>query len=141
MACEYVGACHSALRSRVEVRPVWASMFAVDGTPSTDLPTTPTPGPNQLLAARMGIVMGTSHHEPMSRNQKEFNTFGHGNWNFSSNKEFLEEFWTYGAERAKGLGDGETLFTVGMRGNGDLPLDGADVPVSGVAGLSPQSTH
>jgi len=106
-------------------------MFAVDGTDtSKGLPSIRTPGPNQLLAARMGVIVRTSHHEPMARNQKEFNTFGHGDWNFSSNKELLEEFWRYGAERAKGLGDGETLFTVGMRGNGDLPLDGADVPMS-----------
>ncbi len=107
---------------------VSASMFAVDGTDiSSGLPPHLTPGPNQLLAERMGVVMGTSHHEPMSRNQKEFNTFGRGEWNFTSNQDFLEGFWRYGVERARGL---ETVFTVGMRGNGDLPLGGANVPVS-----------
>ncbi len=50
-----------------------------------------------------------------------------GIWNFTTNSEFLEQFWTYGAERAKGL---DTLLTMGMRGNGDLPLPGANIPVS-----------
>jgi hypothetical protein len=52
-------------------------MFAVDGQDvSHGLPDQPTPGPNQALADRMGVVMGTSHHEPMSRNQKEYTTWG-----------------------------------------------------------------
>jgi hypothetical protein len=101
-------------------------MFSVDGLKleNNRLPSTPTAGPNQELAARMGIVMGTSHHEPMGRNQKEYTTWGTGPWNFEENEEFLTDFWKYGAERAKGK---ETLFTVGMRGDGDLPLDGANV--------------
>lgn len=107
---------------------VWASMFAVDGQDvAAGLPSRPTAGPNQALAERMGVVMGTSHHEPMSRNQKEFNDFGTGEWDYSINKEFLDGFWRYGAMRAKNM---ETVFTIGMRGNGDLPLDGANVEVS-----------
>lgn len=101
-------------------------MFSVDGMDLADgkLPAEPTPGPNQLLAGRMGIVMGTSHHEPMARNQKEYTTWGTGPWNYEENQDFLVDFWKYGAERAKGF---DTLFTVGMRGDGDLPLDGANV--------------
>jgi hypothetical protein len=101
-------------------------MFSVDGLELENgrLPSTPTAGPNQELAARMGIVMGTSHHEPMARNQKEYTTWGTGPWNYEENEEFLTDFWKYGAERAKGK---ETIFTVGMRGDGDLPLDGANV--------------
>lgn len=104
--------------------PVWASMFAVDGV--DELVSPATPGPNQSLAERMGVVMGTSHHEPMSRNQKEFTTWGEGEWDFRTNGDWLQEFWKYGAERAK---ECETVYTVGMRGDGDLPLDGADVPL------------
>ncbi|BEJ01309.1 hypothetical protein CcaverHIS631_0511660 [Cutaneotrichosporon cavernicola] len=101
---------------------MWESMFAVDGLDG--LPNPPKPGPNQELAERYGVVMGTSHHEPMSRNQKEFTTFGSGEWNFTTNVDFLRGFWRYGAERAR---ECETVYTVGMRGDGDLPLDGADV--------------
>jgi hypothetical protein len=104
-------------------------MFAVDGMDLTNhtLPNKPTPGPNQALAHRMGIVMGTSHHEPMSRNQKEWKTWGKGAWNWEENEKELTEYWKYGAERAKGL---DTVFTVGMRGDGDLALDGANIGVS-----------
>ena len=103
-------------------------MFAVDGLDNFD--GEPIRGPNQVLANRMGIVMGTSHHEPMSRNQKEWTTWSKGPWDFEKNREELMEFWRVGAERAKGC---ETVFTVGMRGDGDLPLDGANIEVSVIA--------
>jgi hypothetical protein len=106
---------------------VWASQFDVDGLDVTNgLPETPIAGPNQILADRMGIVMGTSHQEPMARNTPEWSQYGEGDWNFTKNTEMLHDFWVYGAERAKGY---ETMFTVGMRGNGDLPLPGANVPI------------
>ncbi|WVQ84804.1 hypothetical protein IAT38_006961 [Cryptococcus sp. DSM 104549] len=101
---------------------MWASKFAVDGLDvSSGLPKTPTPGPNQQLANRLGVVMGSSHHEAISRNKPEWDAYGHGPWDWT-NKDTLEEFWRYGAERAKGM---ETLFTMGMRGDGDEPLTGA----------------
>lgn len=110
--------------------PVWWSMFAVDGMDvSNGLPKQPQVGPNQELAHKMGVVMGTSHHEPMSRNQKEYTLFGEGPWDFEKNGEWLSEFWKYGAERAK---DCETIYTVGMRGDGDIALDGANVKVSNI---------
>jgi hypothetical protein len=104
-------------------------MFAVDGldVSSGQPPSSATQGPNQALASRMGIVMGTSHHEPMSRNQKEWTTWGKGPWDFEANGAALTDFWRHGAERAKGS---ETVFTVGMRGDGDLPLEGANIEVS-----------
>jgi hypothetical protein len=106
---------------------VWASQFDVDGLDvTTGLPSTPVAGPNQILADKMGIVMGTSHQEPMARNTPEWEHYGEGDWNFTKNTETLHDFWVYGAERAKGY---ETMFTVGMRGNGDLPLPGANVPI------------
>lgn len=102
-------------------------MFDVDGLDvSKGLPQPPIPGPNQVLAQRMGIVMGTSHHEPMTRNKEEWDEFGHGPWDWT-NKEVLQDWWRYGAERAQGM---ETLFTVGMRGDGDLPLTGGNASVS-----------
>lgn len=106
---------------------VWASMFDVDGLDVTNgLPEDPMAGPNQILADKMGIVMGTSHQEPMARNTPEWQNFGEGDWNFTTNTDYLHDFWTYGAERAKGY---DTMFTVGMRGNGDLPLPGANIPI------------
>lgn len=49
-----------------------------------------------------------------------------GPWNYTSNKDFLDKFWTEGLERAKPY---ETMITVGMRGDGDLPLPGANIPI------------
>lgn len=104
-------------------------MFDVDGLDvSNGLPKTPTAGPNQVLANAMGIVMGTSHQEPMARNTPEWNTYGTGDWNFTTNSVELTEFWTYGAQRAASI-NAETLFSVGMRGNGDIPLPGANIPI------------
>ena len=102
---------------------VWAGMFDVDGLnpQANGLPTDPTPGPNQKLAGRMGIVMGTSHHEPMARNKAEWDLEGRGPWDWTNNKT-LTEWWEYGAKRASGQ---ETMYTLGMRGDGDRPLTGA----------------
>ncbi|KZP03079.1 glycoside hydrolase family 115 protein [Athelia psychrophila] len=75
---------------------------------------------NQPLADLYGIVMGTSHEEPMMRSiPNEWSLFGVGPWNYSSNAENVYDFWVNGTERAKPY---ESLFTIGMRGNGDLPL-------------------
>jgi hypothetical protein len=107
---------------------VWASMFAVDGLQPerNGLPQPPIPGPNQVLANRMGIVMGTSHHEPMSRNKAEWDLEGQGAWDWTNN-DTLIKWWEYGAKRAEGM---ETMFTVGLRGDGDSPLEGRSKEVS-----------
>src|SRR5579883_1057944 len=74
---------------------------------------------NPKLADEYGIVMGTSHHEPMLRAQQEWKRHGKGAWNYATNGEFLREFWTEGVERNKNY---ESIITLGMRGDGDLPM-------------------
>ena len=71
---------------------------------------------NPRLADHYGIVMGTSHHEPMMRAHHEWERFGGGAWNYETNGEKLREFWRGGIER---MGDFESLVTIGMRGDGD----------------------
>ncbi len=71
---------------------------------------------NGELANEYGIVMGTSHHEPLTRAHEEWSHFGNGDWNFETNPEELKEFWTGGIDR---MGNKETLVTIGMRGDGD----------------------
>lgn len=71
---------------------------------------------NAELADEYGIVMGTSHHEPMTRAHDEWSRFDSGPWNFETNRERLLQFWRGGIER---MGDRETVVTVGMRGDGD----------------------
>ncbi|RYE01852.1 MAG: glycosyl hydrolase, partial [Sphingobacteriaceae bacterium] len=64
-------------------------------------------------------VMGTSHHEPMDRAQQEWKRYGKGEWNYEHNGEVLRDFWRKGI---KNMGSAETIVTVGMRGDGDMPM-------------------
>jgi len=81
---------------------------------------------NPRLADEYGIVMGTSHHEPLVRSQKEWThshlRYGNGEWNYVSNKEGLMQFWTDGLKRN---GKYENILTMGMRGDGDLAMPDA----------------
>ena len=87
---------------------MWANAFYDDD---------PENGP---LADRMGIVMGTSHHEPLALAQQDWKRRkGHGQWSFVDNKDELMDFWRGGVERAKNW---ETIYTIGMRGDGDEPM-------------------
>ncbi|QIK55455.1 glycosyhydrolase [Dysgonomonas sp. HDW5B] len=86
---------------------MWGSAFYDDD---------PLNGP---LADEYGIVMGTSHHEPMALAQQDWKRRGEGAWDYKKNGEVLRKFWTSGIERAK---DWESLITIGMRGDGDEPM-------------------
>jgi len=74
---------------------------------------------NARLADEYGIVMGTSHHEPMLRAQQEWKRHGTGPWDYSANSEVLDKFWNEGIERNKNF---ESTITLGMRGDGDMPM-------------------
>ena len=90
---------------------------------------------NSKTADDMGIMVGTSHHEPMARSHKEWH--GHsdnpnteaqdlksrreagGKWDYATNKENLDYFWLGGVERNKNT---EDIITIGMRGDGDMAM-------------------
>lgn len=72
-----------------------------------------------VLADKWGIVMGTSHHEPMLRAQQEWKRYGKGKWDYDSNEAVLKNFWRKGI---KNMGNHESIVTVGMRGDGDMPM-------------------
>jgi hypothetical protein len=74
---------------------------------------------NAQLADEYGIVMGTSHHEPMLRAQQEWKRHGEGPWDYSTNADFLKGFWDEGVQRNKKF---ESIITLGMRGDGDMPM-------------------
>ena len=74
---------------------------------------------NPVLAHEYGVVIGTSHHEPLMRAHDEWRRFGRGQWNYEINPEGLQEFWKVGMQR---MGDFESVVTVGMRGDGDEPM-------------------
>jgi len=97
---------------------MWSSAFSRDGKSN--------PLANAELADTYGIVMGTSHHEPLFRAgnewQKVYEDYGESNeWNFSKNSEAITKFWKDGVKRNK---DFESVITVGMRGEADSALGG-----------------
>lgn len=74
---------------------------------------------NPVLADEYGVVMGTSHHEPMVRSQQEWKRFGKGEWNYQTNDSVLRSFWKDGI---KNMGTKESIVTIAMRGDGDEPM-------------------
>ena len=68
-----------------------------------------------------GVVIGTSHHEPMDRPHGDWKAHKQGPWDYALNEEYLKEFWTEGIERSKPY---ETIINLGMRGDGDEPMGG-----------------
>ncbi len=93
---------------------MWNSNFSEDG-----------PGlENARLADMYGVVMGTSHHEPLCRAgnewQQQYKKYGDDNtWSFVSNEKAITKFWEDGTLRNK---DFENVFTIGMRGEADSKL-------------------
>ncbi|MBO4451019.1 MAG: glycosyl hydrolase 115 family protein [Bacteroidaceae bacterium] len=77
------------------------------------------------LADEYGIVMGTSHHEPMMRAHREYVTRKDeiGPWDYSVNKERLDKFFLDGMQRNKAY---DNLVTIGMRGDGDVAMGKGD---------------
>jgi hypothetical protein len=74
---------------------------------------------NPKLADECGVVIGTSHHEPMMRAHAEWAQYGSGPWNYEKNEKVLQEFWREGIKR---MGNNESIVTIGMRGDGDEPM-------------------
>ena len=98
---------------------MWDSNFSLDG-----------PGlENARLADELGIVMGTSHHEPCMRAGEEYrlmrgpdSPYGDA-WNFLTNPEGITRFWEDGLKRNRPF---ENIITVGMRGEQDTPIMGSE---------------
>jgi hypothetical protein len=74
---------------------------------------------NIKSADEYGIVIGTSHHEPLMRAHEEWKYFGKGQkWNYDSTETGLKDFWKGGMQRAWN----EKIVSIGMRGDGDAPM-------------------
>ena len=76
---------------------------------------------NSRTADEMGVIMGTSHHEPMARNHQEWVRYNgtKGEWDYTVNSNVLDQFFREGMHRAL---DTEDLITIGMRGDGDTAM-------------------
>ncbi|GAB4029145.1 glycosyl hydrolase 115 family protein [Spirosoma gilvum] len=74
---------------------------------------------NPYLADEYGVVIGTTHHEPLMRAHDEWRRYGKGPWNYQKNEAALKSFWKEGIRR---MGMNESIVSVGMRGDGDEPM-------------------
>ena len=101
---------------RLKANYLWPAMWANDF--NEDDPENPR------LADEYGIVMGTSHQEPMLRSQQEwdrryYKTLGH--WDYTKYPDTLENFWREGVRRNKNY---ESIITMGLRGANDSEMGG-----------------
>lgn len=80
---------------------------------------------NSPTADEMGIIIGTSHHEPMARDHQEWARHRRelGAWDFVTNRDVIENFFREGIRRSK---NNEDLITIGMRGDGDTAMGVAE---------------
>jgi len=78
---------------------------------------------NPKLANEYGIVMGTSHVEPMMRADKGWSRLGYtaSEWNYATHPTSLSNFWREGIVRNNHY---QSIITVGMRGKTDSPMAG-----------------
>ena len=79
---------------------------------------------NPRLADEYGIVMGTSHQEPMIRSQQEWDrrySRTLGAWDYKKHPDVMESFWREGISRNKNY---ESVVTMGLRGANDSEMKG-----------------
>ncbi len=100
---------------RLRANCIWPAMH------NCSTPFFTMPG-NREMAQRYGIVMATSHCEPMMRAAMEWNEKKQGALNYATNRDKILDYWE---ERVKEVADGDNIYTVGMRGVHDLPMQGA----------------
>lgn len=81
-----------------------------------------TPG-NREMARRYGIYIGSSHCEPMASSAAvEWGRRGIGEYDYVNNSGNVLKFWE---DRVKEVADQEIVYTIGMRGVHDGPMNGA----------------
>lgn len=77
---------------------------------------------NKEMADKYGIVLGTSHCEPLMRNGAgEWDNKKYGEYNYLTNKETINNYW---GERLAEAGRFENFYTIGMRGVHDGHMEG-----------------
>lgn len=80
---------------------------------------------NKEMAQKYHIVIGSSHAEPMLRNNvDEWKPKIHGDYNYFTNKTQVDKYWQDRLDELK-LGQNETIMTLGMRGVHDSKMEGA----------------
>ncbi|PLR27314.1 hypothetical protein SGCZBJ_07915 [Caulobacter zeae] len=99
---------------RLKANTLWPAMHEVTKPFNAD-------PANAALADRWGIVMGSSHAEPMLRNNVGEWKAGAEAFNYAANPGGVLDYWR---ERAKTNGKYESIYTLGMRGIHDSGMVG-----------------
>lgn len=101
---------------RLRANTIWPAMHA------STVAFYQVPG-NREAAERYGIVVGTSHCEPMMRNNVgEWDESRFGAYDFASNRAGVLRYWR---DRVEEVSHDENIFTLGMRGVHDGEMAGA----------------
>ena len=74
---------------------------------------------NIAQAKEAGIWIGTSHCEPMLRNNCYIGEENKSKWDWLNHKDFVTDYWREGAKRGE---DANVLWTLGMRGIHDAGM-------------------
>lgn len=111
---------------RLRANAIWPGMHGI---------TTPfylIPGAKEM-ADSCGIAIGTSHCEPLMRNNVgEWDVKKRGSYNYITNRDAVHEYWI---ERLKEVGKSENLYTIGMRGIHDGSMEGVSTMDEKVSAL------
>ena len=78
----------------------------------------------KAMADSCGIVIGTSHCEPLLRNNvDEWDSKERGDFNYITNKDSVQKYWIERLQEVKDS-EGGNMFTIGMRGIHDGSMEG-----------------
>ena len=111
---------------RLRANTIWPGMHP--GTPGFFT----IPG-NKEMADSCGILIGTSHCEPLLRNNvAEWDQALRGPYNYITNREQVQQYWIERLQQVKGS---EEFFTIGMRGIHDGSMEGVKTKEEKLNGL------
>ena len=111
---------------RLRGNTIWPAMHP--GTPGFFT----IPG-NKEMANSCGILIGTSHCEPLLRNNvAEWDTQKRGAYNYITNRKEVQQYWIERLQQVKGS---QELFTLDMRGIHDGSMEGVTTPQEKLDGL------
>jgi hypothetical protein len=112
---------------RLRANTIWPAMH--EGTQAFFLTTGA-----KAVADQCGIVVGTSHCEPLLRNNVgEWNVNERGRFNYRTNREAVKQYWTERLKEVKHSRD--NMFTIGMRGIHDSSMEGYNTEQEKLDGL------
>lgn len=111
---------------RLRANTIWPGMHS--GTPGFFT----VPG-NKEMADSCGILIGTSHCEPLLRNNvAEWDHVSRGAYNYITNRKQVQQYWIERLQQVKGS---EEFFTIGMRGIHDGSMEGVKTKTEKLEGL------